>query len=68
MKTSEKSKLKESNSLNLEKDNKQFPTSQFTKDQRKDAEKALGEGESAPLRDEEKESKSSKKSSPGPRK
>jgi hypothetical protein len=61
MKTSEKSKLKESNSLNLKKDNKQFPNSQFTKDQRKDAEKALGEGKSAPLKEEEKESKSSKK-------
>lgn len=43
MGTTKESKLKESNSLNIEKDDLQFPASRFTKDQRKDAEKALHE-------------------------
>ena len=56
MKTTKESKLKESNSLNLEKDNQQFPKSQFNKDQRKDAEKGLNENEGATLQNEEESS------------
>lgn len=40
MKKTDKRTLKESQSLNIEKDPKQFPDSQFSKDQRQDAEKA----------------------------
>lgn len=41
MKKAKENKLKESKSLNLNKDDQQFPASQFNKDQRKDAEKAM---------------------------
>ena len=45
---------KKSRDLNLEKDDKTFPASQFSKDQRKDAEKVLKEASNTPPSKEKK--------------
>lgn len=54
MKSSDEQKSSENKSLNHEKDEKKFPSSQFHKDQRKDAERGLRESSTVRSKDEEK--------------